>query len=459
MQAILAIARLTLKAAFRFRLVPLLGAVLIGGVLLLPAAIKDDGTARGLTQIVLTYTLGLITAVLGLTTLWLACGTLARDIEEGQLQVVCVKPVARWQVWLGKWLGILMLDFLLLGVSAGIVYGQMMWRAGKLPAAQQEQLRSEVFVARGSFKPPVPEYESEVQRRVEERIKNPQLASMPRPELTRIVREQVRAELQVIPSGWSSGWRLDLSGVRDAVRDQPLFLRVKFFASQKSPSGTYAGLWEIGPPDAARRDRHVLSQAAETFHEIRVSPNLLDADGILTVEFQNHNEVALLFPLEEGIEVLYREGGFGANYLRGLVIVFCWLALLAAVGLAAASFLAFPVAAFFSVTMLILAFSTGTMRQVIEQGTLREVDHDTGLVGDANLFDAVTVAAFRGMLWTVNRVRDFSPIESLSNGRLLSWGTVARAVGQIVLLAGGLFAAGGMWILTRRELATAQGQT
>jgi hypothetical protein len=141
------------------------------------------------------------------------------------------------------------------------------------------------------------------------------------------------------------------------------------------------------------------------------------------------------------------------------VIVFCWLALLAAVGLAAASFLAFPVAAFFSVTMLILAFSTGTMRQVIEQGTLREVDHDTGLVGDANLFDAVTVAAFRGMLWTVNRVRDFSPIESLSNGRLLSWGTVARAVGQIVLLAGGLFAAGGMWILTRRELATAQGRT
>ncbi|MHB1308501.1 MAG: hypothetical protein ACYC23_15590, partial [Limisphaerales bacterium] len=83
MQAILAIARLTLKAAFRFRLVPLLGAVLIGGVLLLPAAIKDDGTARGLTQIVLTYNLGLITAVLGLTTLWLACGTLARDIEEG----------------------------------------------------------------------------------------------------------------------------------------------------------------------------------------------------------------------------------------------------------------------------------------------------------------------------------------------------------------------------------------
>ena len=49
--------------------------------------IKDDGTARGFTQILLTYTLTTISALLGLSTLWLACGTLARDIEEAQMQV------------------------------------------------------------------------------------------------------------------------------------------------------------------------------------------------------------------------------------------------------------------------------------------------------------------------------------------------------------------------------------
>ena len=41
-----------------------------------------DGTARGFTQILLTYTLSVITALLGLSTMWLAGGTLARDIEE-----------------------------------------------------------------------------------------------------------------------------------------------------------------------------------------------------------------------------------------------------------------------------------------------------------------------------------------------------------------------------------------
>jgi len=52
--------------------------------------------------------------------------------------------------------------------------------------------------------------------------------------------------------------------------------------------------------------------------------------------------------------VLYPEGTFGLNYIRGLGIVLCWLALLASIGLAAASWLSFPVAAFFSLAVLMI---------------------------------------------------------------------------------------------------------
>src|SRR3974390_2555851 len=110
MQQLLAIAWLTWKAAFRFRLFLVVAVLLLGAVIGLPLLIKDDGTARGFTQILLTYTLGTITTLLGLSTLWLSCGTLARDIEECQMQVLAVKPIARWQIWLGKWLGILSPD-------------------------------------------------------------------------------------------------------------------------------------------------------------------------------------------------------------------------------------------------------------------------------------------------------------------------------------------------------------
>src|SRR5438094_9282168 len=122
MQRLLAIACLTWKAAFRFRLFVVITALLLGSVVALPLLIKDDGTARGFTQILLTYTLSAITGLLGISTLWLACGTLARDIEDCQMQMVAVKPIARWRIWLGKWLGIMTLNAVLMGICGICVY-------------------------------------------------------------------------------------------------------------------------------------------------------------------------------------------------------------------------------------------------------------------------------------------------------------------------------------------------
>ncbi|MFO1499920.1 MAG: hypothetical protein U1G07_16275 [Verrucomicrobiota bacterium] len=171
MQPLLAIARLTIKAAFRYRLVLLLSTILLAGVVVLPLIIKDDGTARGFTQILLTYTLSLITALLGFATLWLACGTLARDVEECQIQMVAVKPVGRWQIWLGKWLGILAVDAILLALSAGAVFLLLQWRARQLPPAEQRILHNEILVARGSARPPVPNYDQEVNRILQQKLK------------------------------------------------------------------------------------------------------------------------------------------------------------------------------------------------------------------------------------------------------------------------------------------------
>src|SRR5213082_4008153 len=119
MQRLFAIAKLTLKAAFRYRLVQILIVLLLGAVVGLPAIVKHDGTAQGFTQILLTYTLGTITTLLAFATLWLACGTLARDVEECQMQMVAVKPIARWEIWLGKWLGLVGLNAALLLVAGG----------------------------------------------------------------------------------------------------------------------------------------------------------------------------------------------------------------------------------------------------------------------------------------------------------------------------------------------------
>ena len=188
---------LTWKAAFRFRLFLVIAVLLLAAVVGLPLLLKDDGTARGFTQILITYTLSVITALLGLSTLWLSCGTLARDIEECQIQVVATKPVARWQIWLGKWLGIVSLNAALLVLSGACVYGLLQWRATRLPAAEQEILRTQVLVARGVAQPP--DYNAEIDARTEqllqERLKQTQISGADLTLARRQIREQVKAYL------------------------------------------------------------------------------------------------------------------------------------------------------------------------------------------------------------------------------------------------------------------------
>lgn len=456
---------LTLKAAIRSRLIWVLTTILIGGVVVLPLIVKDDGTARGFTQILLTYTLALTTALLGFATLWLACGTLARDVEECQIQVVAVKPISRWEIWLGKFLGIMALNAILLTVAGGCVYLLLQWRAQSLPSKQQEILRNEVLVARGSARDQsTPDYDAEADRvfldriKAQERQNNGPVSEADAELLRKQIRAQVQASYEVVPSGHRREWNVKLGFASRRLQDQPLYLRIKFNSAQSSESGTFLGLWLVGDFNSPRPYRHeAMSLAPDTYHEFKIPPNLFDKDGMLTVNFINQNDTALLFPLADGFEVLYREGGFALNFVRGLCIIFFWLAFLGAIGLAASSFLSFPVAAFVSLGVLIVGFSSGTISQVIEQGTIGAVNHETGMADQPALIDYVALPIFKGLLKLIKMVEGFSPIDSLSTGRSISWLELARAFVQICVLLSGVVAMIGIVIFTRRELATAQG--
>jgi hypothetical protein len=453
---IFAIAQLTWKAAFRFRLFWVLCVLLLGSVVLLPTLIKHDGTARGFTQILLTYTLSVITLLLGLTTLWLSCGILAREVEDCQMQVLATKPIARWQIWLGKWLGVTLLNLALLALAGASVYALLQWRASQLPAEQRRVLRNEIFVSRGSLKPPLPDLDAYEQKFFESKIAEKPVPPEQHAALRNSIREQLKAGIQIAPPGYPKQWVVDL-GLRKAfLFNQPLYIRAKFHAAQTNLTGTYWGTWYVGRKDDPNTLIKPVSLAADSFHEFEIPPNLFDADGRLPIMFHNQSEVALLFPIEDGLEVLYREGGFALNFTRGLLIVLFWLALLAALGLAAASFLSFPVAAFFSFTLLVIALSSGTLSSIVSEGTVMGRDHETGAAA-YSVADKVLLPMFKGILALVSLVQNFSPVEALSTGRSIGWDVLARAFAQIVLLLGGMIAACGMFIFTRRELATAQG--
>ena len=460
MQRILAITWLTWKAALRFKLFLVIAVLLIAAVVGLPLVIQDDGTARGFTQIIITYTLSAITALLGLSTLWLSCGTLARDIEECQIQVVATKPIARWQIWLGKWLGIVSLNAVLLAISGACVYGVLQYRAGKLPADEQKTLREQILVARGVAREinMDAQIEQETQRILTNRLAHASVEHVDVPEVQRQIRQEVKADLELVPpGGYTRVWRIDLGSAADSLRDKPLQLRVKFNAAQKSPSGTFGLAWQVGDPESTNYwQSELMSLAPDTSHEFPIPAGLIGSKGILTVVVLNPTPIALTFPLDDGLQVLYPKGGFAMNFVRGLGIIFCWMALMAALGLMAASFLSFPVATFFSLALLIVVFSGGTLAETIESGSVAAGNEETGQAGHSML-DVVLIPAFKGVVSLISLVRNYSPIDSLSTGRDISWTELGIAFSQMVILLGGILAIIGITFFGRRELATAQG--
>ncbi len=460
MQRIFAIAWLTWKAALRFKLFLVIAALLIAAVVGLPLVIKDDGTAQGFTQIILTYTLTAITALLGLSTLWLACGTLARDIEECQMQVVATKPVARWQIWLGKWLGIVTLNAALLAISGTCVFGLLQWRATRLPPEQQKILREQVLVARGSAKEKTnpAEIEAQTEEILQNQLKTTPVDQVDLPEVRKQIREQVKAIRQIVPPSYQRTWQIDLGYAKNYLAGKPLQLRAKFNSAQKSEGGTFYALWQVGVPQETKfwRTDTPMSLPPDTFNEFVIPPDLFDENGLLTITFGNPNNTALLFPLSDGMEVLYPEGGFALNFARGLAIIFCWMAMLTALGLMAASYLSFPVASFFSLAMMIVVFSSGTLAESVASGSVAAGNEETGAAGHS-VADVVLIPAFKGVLAVVSLANNFSPVTALSTGCSITWGELGLAFTQIVLLLGGLMAAIGITLFSRRELATAQG--
>jgi hypothetical protein len=463
MQRILAIAGLTWKAALRFKLFLVISALLVVAVVGLPLVIKDDGTARGFTQIILTYTLSVTGCLLGLSTLWLSCGTLARDIEECQIQVVATKPIARWQIWLGKWFGIVSLNAVLLFLAGACIYGLLQWRATKLPASEQKILREQVLVARGSSKEVsnMPQITAEADRIYQARLdQDPQTAGLTAADKELIrnqILQQVMADYQLVPPGYTREWQIDLSGVKNYVRDRPMQLRIKFETANQSQTGTYYGMWQIGDQNGTNIwQSQPMSLAPDTYHEFEVPANLLDKNGVLTIVFLNPNQTAFLFPLDDGMEVLYPEGGFALNFARGLGIMLCWLALLSAVGLAAASLLSFPVATFFSLAMLVVVFSSGALAETVASGSVGVGNEEKGIPGHSPA-DVVLIPLFKAIVMVVNFTTNISPIDLLSVGRAITWGDLGVAFAHVVLFMGGIFILGGIILFNRRELATAQG--
>ncbi len=447
MRSIWAVATNTIRQALRMK-VALVFMVLL--FVLLPAlgiSTTGDETLKGRLQTFVSYSLSLMSFLLCLLTIIISIYSITSDIEQRQIYTVVTKPIRRFQFLLGKLLGVVLLDVLLLALFSAVIYSITIYipRFLKSPETELTAARNEFFTARAALTVPMVDVTQEVRERYEELKK---LDRLP-PDYTQ---DQIIAELtkqaQLAQRAAGAGevlvWEFD--NIKPLA--ESMFIRFKYDVFPNPPDSQVYGRWLAGDyqyikygeqPKTPIYDQ-VHKHAARTFHEIEFPAEVVPESGRLAIAFGNVplNDATVIFP-PDGLEVLYKADSFTGNFIRAAILILFRLIFLACLGVLASSFLSFPVAVLFCLVLFLTASFSGFV--------IDSFDYLSASMG------AVYSYTLKWAIRLLPEFDKFNPTKFMVPARLLSWSLLAQCALFMVCIKAFLMLVLGLVIFSYREIA------
>jgi hypothetical protein len=182
---------------------------------------------------------------------------------------------------------------------------------------------------------------------------------------------------------------------------------------------------------------------------------------------------SLSFVPGKGMEMLYRVDSFEWNFVRGLIVMWAKLAMLAAAGLAAASWLGFPIAVMASLVVYAAAVARGFLADAVDIYTGLDDATPTitsmlklrlGMLAEKvfklEWWEAIkTVTSFvaDAFLALIPSFGRYDAITEVSTGRLCSLPAALGCCGEFAILYPLLLLAIGWALLERRDLVNLSG--
>ncbi len=406
-----------IRQAVRSRFVICLFVLMLSLLVGFALTIKGDGTAAGRLQMLLSYAMGAVGVVLGTATLWLACGSVSSEIENRRLHLVLVKPIRRMDLWIGKWLGIVSVAMLMLAVAGFFlaIAGQVALRRTVPDSADGRAVRHQVLMSR---------YLAE-----SERVKG---------------------------GAGKARWELDCPAI---VSPAPAVatLRYRFVSPLRDlpPVRTH---WEVLGPDGTCRFEADGLANMDGVNRLDIPVDSLQAGERISLTFRirRGEEEALhyvTFHPNHPVELLIPTGGFGGNLVRALLIVFCRVALLAALGVTVGTVFTFPVAVFVSTSMIVATLFTQFFVFSTAPGRPSDHHHHHGAPETPAWIEKVGEDLANGMQFAVVPVLHYRVRGRLAEGVAIPWSEVYEAAGFLIFVYGGVLCALACETLRRREIA------
>ena len=430
MRSVWAIAKNTIRQALRMKIAVVFTVLLLILLPIMGFSVTGDATLKGRLQTFVSYGLSLTSILLCLLTIIVSVYCLTSDIEQKQIYTVVTKPVRRWQLLLGKLLGVIALDAILLTVFSLVIYAISFYIPKFVSTTEAElvQAENEFYTARASVAPPEIDVTEEVKETYAKLVQADQLPEgISRKEIIAELTNLRRLEKRAAGVGRELIW--EFNNVKPLKPNASLFIRFKFDVAVDPPDSQVYSQWTVGDyrqikygtkPKTPIYQTPVHKDPVRTFREIEFLADAVADDGYLAVGFFNVplNDTAIIFPLEDGLEVLYKADTFTANFLRAVLLIFFRLIFLACLGLLAATFLSFPVAILFCLVI----FSTATFSSFV----LESFD----FLGE-NLASVYSYT-IRPVMRLLPEFDKFNPTKYLVPARLLSWSLLGKVAAVMV---------------------------
>lgn len=481
---VVAVARAVVEEAVGTRMSILLIMLVLIGLPSLPLILDSTERLSYRMQFFLNWSLSGAFVLLAIVTIALCCGTVCGDISSYRIHLTLSKPLRRWEYLVGKWVGVVLLNLLLVGLIGLGTYAtaQALRRQPAADSADYRAVEEQVLTARRAIHPEHPrreEYERLVTNEMKRvRDEDPALFDLDAEGGRRRIRTRMLYAWHTVSPDVVSSYLF--TGLQKVKETTPVMqLRLEPFAdnSKVSEAEVKFSMWLNERPFPVKQGNHeeyVL--AVSQIHTLEIPTVAISDEGSLLVTIANRNLVmpgqaqptVIGFTPGKGLELLYRVGSFEGNVIRSVIVIWAKLAVLAAFAIAAGAWLGLPTAMLAAMMIFGAALANAFIADAIDIYTgvddvrptfVSMVRLRAGIlwefVNDLQWWSAAkTIGAYLGdgFLLLIPVFGNYDSITEVATGRLVSLGETASAVGVLAVAYPAVLLALGWVFLERRDL-------
>ena len=366
MKKIFSVSKITALLLWRNGTIPALTVLITAFAVFIFFATNSNNNLTDELHLRLKYSLICMSVLVNCSILYLGVFSLRKDIDERRFHTIAAAPVFRFQIWLGKFIGIsFTATTIFLIALATIAISSYLFIANWDKPYTKEELKEDFITSYMECKPDLSQLNRKIQEEFSKKLKN--LIKQQNSEhdqegdlegdkwrARKYLLTEIKKEKQIIKPKSKSSWRF----FWDPRKANGNFAFIKFKTYSNNRKIKVKGIWSIIDENGKIVWKYDFENYPYLDYKIKIPMEKMPKTKNFTLVFNNIGNTYLIFPIfNNGLTLFYPDRNIFTNCLHFILFSFLGIAITTALALTSASIFSFPVAIF----VAFITFSIGNM--------------------------------------------------------------------------------------------------